>query len=259
VATPILMYHELSSPGRETCESTPGYLRYVVDQSVLANQLSWLAASGLSAIGIAAAQARGFDRTNQVVVTFDDGCETDLDIAAPLLAQWGFGATFYVVSGWLGRRRGFMTAPDLRRLYETGFEIGSHSVSHAFLSDLDDAALDREVRDSKRALEDVIGGEVLHLSCPGGRWSRRVATAARAAGYQSVSTSRLGVNRAGSDWFNLARCAIRADTPARTFESISAGHGLGRLQLQDRLMTVAKRTLGTRLYTNLRDLALKHH
>ena len=38
-----------------------------------------------------------------VVLTFDDGNISDLATAAPILKTHGFGATFYITSGWVGK------------------------------------------------------------------------------------------------------------------------------------------------------------
>ena len=257
MATPFLMYHELGVPGRAPCEDAPGYLRYVVERSVFVEHLDLLAAQRMSVCGVAAACRRGLDHASQVVITFDDGCATDAELAAPLLAARGFGATFFIVSEWTGTRRGFMTAAQVRELHGQGFEVASHSATHAFLSDLADDRLREELRGSRQTLEDMIGAPVRHLSCPGGRWSPRVAAAAREAGYETVSPSRLGVNRARADRYALARRAIRRDTTRRNFEAICHGRQPVAAQFGTAILNGAKRALGNRLYGGLRNLALR--
>jgi peptidoglycan/xylan/chitin deacetylase (PgdA/CDA1 family) len=257
VATSILMYHELAMPNRQTCESTPAYLRYVVERRTFASQIGWLTQRGLDVVSLGEACHRGFDRSKQVVASFDDGCESDVEIAAPLLLESSCTATFFVVSRWLDRR-GFLSRSQLRQLHDMGFEIGSHSASHAFLSDIPDEALRQELVESKRVIEDAIGAPVRHLSCPGGRWSRRVATAAASAGYETVSTSRIGHNNASADPLALTRCVVRSDTDFRTFQAMVTGEGLARLQLQNSAIGALRRVLGPRVFASLRDFALKH-
>lgn len=256
MATPFLMYHELTAAGRAPCDSSPGYLRYAVDADVFAAQLDWLRDGGYGGVSVSEALANGLDVPQQVALTFDDGCETDLEIAAPLLEERGFGATFFVVSDWVGRP-GFMSASQTRRLADLGFDVGSHSCSHAFLSEASDADLRRELSESRRRLEDVTGRAVRHLSCPGGRWSRRVAEAARRAGYESVSTSRAGVNRSGGDSMSLARWALRRETTLPRFQAYCRGERPMTVAVQEVLLNGAKRALGSRLYGGLRNLALR--
>ena len=257
MATPFLMYHELGVPGRTACEDAPGYLRYVVDRSVFLEHLDLLSAHHMHVCGVAEACGRGLDSPNQVAITFDDGCATDAEVAAPLLAARGFGATFFIVSGWVGTRRGFMTTAQVRELHAQRFAIGSHSATHAFLSDLPDAALVEELRGSRHAIEDMLGAPVRHLSCPGGRWSARVAAAARDAGYDTVSTSRPGANAASHARYALGRDAIRRNMARRRVEAICRGRRPLGTQFQAAILNGARRALGNRLYGGLRNLALR--
>jgi peptidoglycan/xylan/chitin deacetylase (PgdA/CDA1 family) len=250
-----LMYHELERAGRPLARCDAGYLRYVVEEERFAGQIAWLRAAGLRGVALGDAHTRGFASPAEVVITFDDGCESDWLVAAPHLVDSGFGATFYVVSGWVGGR-GFLSAPQLRELAAAGFEVGSHSASHAFLTEVDAPTLRRELAGSKRALEDIIGRPVTHLSCPGGRTSPAVARAAREAGYETMATSRVGANTASTDPFAIARCAVHRDTRDQTFAAFCRGEGLAAAQLRDRVLAAAKTVLGTRLYLSLRDLAL---
>lgn len=256
MATGFLMYHELARPGRPLNDTDPGYVRYAIDESRFARQLATIAAGGLRGTSVGEWRTAGGDATGLAVITFDDGCETDLVVAAPLLSARGFSATFYVVSTWVGRP-GFLTPSQLRELSRAGFEIGSHSATHAFLSGLDDTSLQREIVDSKRQLEDIVGSRVVHLSCPGGRWSRRVAAFAREAGYATVATSRIGTNGATSDPHALARCAIQRDTTTKAFDAFCRGAGLTTMLVRDRALAAAKTLLGNRIYTSLRGAALK--
>src|SRR5690349_14122288 len=114
------MYHELEWPGRPPCRREPGYLRYVVPEAGFLAQLDLLCAHGFQGLSVSAALADRPAGPPAVAITFDDGCATDLLRAAPLLQERGFGATFYVVAGFVGRP-GFLTGPQVRDLAELGF------------------------------------------------------------------------------------------------------------------------------------------
>src|SRR5438309_3542924 len=73
----FLMYHELQLPGRELCQSDPGYTRYIVSASAFENQIRSLRSLGYQ--GIDVRQALENSGPKKVVITFDDGCETDLE------------------------------------------------------------------------------------------------------------------------------------------------------------------------------------
>jgi peptidoglycan/xylan/chitin deacetylase (PgdA/CDA1 family) len=245
------MYHELGRTGRVTCRTEPGYRRYVVPESRFRAQIEWLAREGIRGVATGEAVADRFRASRTVAMTFDDGCETDAIAAAPVLATYGMSATFYIVTGWIGRT-GFLNLGQIRELAKAGFEVGSHTVSHAFLTGLDDVQLRYQLRSSRDALEQAIGAQVHHLSCPGGRWSRRVARAAIEAGYQTIATSRAGVNGPRADLTALARLAIHDTTSLSAFGRAATGAVAGE-RLRQGALDIAKILLGSGTYERLRD------
>lgn len=257
-----LMYHELAQPGRALVDEDPGYARYAVAESDFRQHLSHLRANhvrGLSVGEALAAKAKdesAADEHERVVITFDDGCETDLTVAAPLLEEAGMNATFYVVSGHVGRR-GFMSQTQLRELSARGFEVGSHSVTHSLLTDLAPERVRAELSESKDALEQMTGRRVAHFSCPGGRWSALVARLAEESGYESVATSRVGSNDASTDRFRLSRVAVMRHTTPADFDRCVRAEGLLRRRAQDAVLSLAKRALGNGAYQRLRSSALQ--
>jgi len=245
------MYHELELPGRSLCQGEPGYVRYVLRKDEFETQLALLDEQGFQAINVS--QDRSGDRAGRgVVVTFDDGCETDLTVAAPLLLSRGFNATFYLVTGFLGRP-GYLSGAQAEELCRLGFEIGCHSMTHSYLSGLAERELQVEVVEAKYRLEQVVGRRVDHFSCPGGRWSRKVARVAQQAGYRTVGTSKVGTNSVRSDPFCLARVAILRGLAPTDFVRISEGRGLGLQRLAQSVRSTAQRALGDSRYDRLRS------
>ena len=177
--TVFLMYHELELAGRPLCQSEPGYVRYILPEPSFRSQVVWLAQGQWR--GLSVSEALEYPSAKSVAITFDDGSETDLICAAPILKESGFRATFYVTAGFVGKR-GYLSPAQLRELQENGFEIGCHSMTHAYLDDLDAAALRREIVDAGKKLEQMIGEKVQHFSCPGGRFDERSLKLAREAG-----------------------------------------------------------------------------
>jgi len=251
--TVYLMYHELEIPGRPLCQNEPGYVRYVVKLKDFESQTEWLKTK--SWLGMSVSEALSSSNKRGVAITFDDGCETDFLSAAPALKQANFNATFYVTVGFLGTP-GYMSCSQVRQLGDLGFEIGSHSMTHAYLSDLSDDALQAEIANSKNELEQMTGRSIEHFSCPGGRWDKRVARFARQAGYRSVATSRSAANSSGSDPFCLGRVSVMRATDLRTFQQLCQGHGLWKLQAQDLIRATAKSIFGNSSYDRVRSVLL---
>jgi peptidoglycan/xylan/chitin deacetylase (PgdA/CDA1 family) len=73
----------------------------------------------------------------------------------------------------------------LRALAERGVEIGSHTISHPHLTQLDDDELRRELVESRERLEDGLGRPCRFVAYPYGDDDARVHEAARAAGYEA--------------------------------------------------------------------------
>lgn len=90
----------------------------------------------LSLAGLAEAQTveigtwAGF-RTAAVSFTFDDGPQSDVDIAMPMFEKYGYKATFNIVTNWAGGNiNGMLTWSGVKELAAAGHEIASHSDSH---------------------------------------------------------------------------------------------------------------------------------
>ncbi len=249
----FLMYHELELPDRAICQSEPGYVRYVLPVSDFRAQMQSLKRLGMR--GLSVSDALASPDQHAVAITFDDGCETDLLAVAPILEELGLGATFYATAGFLGRP-GYMSPAQLREVCDHGFEIGCHSLTHPYLTDLDDSGLRREIVEAKRHLEEIAGRPIKHFSCPGGRYDRRVVEIARAAEYASVATSRPHTNSKSTDPFALGRVAVMRGTSLRTFDGLCRGRGLWKLNARDTVQAAAHRLMGNSLYDRVRSVLL---
>jgi peptidoglycan/xylan/chitin deacetylase (PgdA/CDA1 family) len=82
-----------------------------------------------------------------VVLTFDDGTKSDIAYVAPLLKQYGFGASFYVTEGLRDIKRDDdnLSWEDIRQLDKLGFEIGNHTETHPDLMKLTKAQILTEI------------------------------------------------------------------------------------------------------------------
>jgi hypothetical protein len=89
-----------------------------------------------------------------VILNFDDGRKTQFTQAKPILDKYGFKATFYVVCNYLENKPGYMDWNEVKKLYDEGHDIGSHSMSHAHLGNLSKKDVKFQVGQSKKCLED---------------------------------------------------------------------------------------------------------
>jgi peptidoglycan/xylan/chitin deacetylase (PgdA/CDA1 family) len=174
---------------------------------------------------------------DEIVVTFDDGFRNQLTNAAPVLAEHGFNACFFLVTDLLEatpdaarafcRERLHLPLPvepldwdGAARLLELGHEVGSHSSSHRVLTELGPDELADETAASRDRLSLRLGA-VRHFSVPygtRGRFSEVVAEAARTAGYESCATAIRGRNTSALDLYSLRRHHLSARWPMREVE-----------------------------------------
>jgi peptidoglycan/xylan/chitin deacetylase (PgdA/CDA1 family) len=252
----FLMYHELELADRKLCQSEAGYVRYILPVKVFRDQMQWLKDAGWRGFNVS--QALLFPSAPGVCITFDDGCETDLLAAAPVLKELGFDATFYLTAGFLGTP-GYLNPEQVRQLDAQGFQVGCHSMTHPYLSDLPDAELKREIVDAKALIENIVGHTIDHFSCPGGRYDRRALDMARQGGFATVANSQFYPNSASTSRYELGRVAMLRDIPLKEFTAICHGQGLWKSRLQHEARKGAQRALGNRAYDRLRSVLLGEH
>jgi len=141
-----------------------------------------------------------------IIITFDDGREDNLRVAK-MLSDLGLSATFFISSGLIGKP-GFLSVDALKRIAEfPGMTIGSHTVNHVYLPDVDDAALQKEIEVSKNQLEQILKRPVLTLCYPLGGFDSRVLAAAKKAGYLGACTTNRGFSRT-FDLFAIRRIKV---------------------------------------------------
>ncbi len=129
-------------------------------------------------------------------VTIDDALAVSAQQALPVLQAYGIPAAVFVPTGFLGRNAGWemaegcaevdqrvMTSAELSHIDAGLVALGSHTVTHSCLSALDQAQLERELAESRRALEVVSGREATMLSFPYCDHDHRGCAALHKAGY----------------------------------------------------------------------------
>ena len=95
----FLMYHELELPDRPLCQSEAGYVRYILFAHDFLAQMEGLKLANWR--GVSVTSALRFQDAHSVAITFDDGCETDLLTAVPILQKlhFNFGALTRSLNG----------------------------------------------------------------------------------------------------------------------------------------------------------------
>jgi peptidoglycan/xylan/chitin deacetylase (PgdA/CDA1 family) len=170
-----------------------------------------------------------------------------------MIREQNFKATFFITTDYIDKNDLYVTADNLKEIQRNGMEIGGHSLSHAFLDELDSETLSGELGNSKEKLENITGKQIEFFSCPGGRYNRRVIESASEIGYQGMCTSYPGSHIIRDGLYIFSRILIRRNTSLDEFINIlnMKSSLLLKLRCADKIKTLTKKTLGNRLYYQL--------
>ncbi len=83
-----------------------------------------------------------------IFLTFDDGRDSVYDLAYPIMESYNLTGTSYVITDRVGTSQ-YMTLEQLKELQAAGWNIGSHSQSHVYLTTLNDSELDAQLKNSQ--------------------------------------------------------------------------------------------------------------
>jgi len=214
---PILMYHQIGEPAPK---GSP-YRGLTVHPAKFRSQMTWLRRLGYRGLAMRELMpyVRGEKHGKVVGITFDDGYRNVLENALPVLADVGFTATNYFVVRQLGGgnvwdydegvpHADLMSADQLRAWARAGQEVGSHTLNHPFLPKLSPELALNEIRDSRRALEQILGDAVESFCYPYGGESAALRRMVREAGYSNATTTERGLVRSGEDLMGLPRIFV---------------------------------------------------
>ena len=109
-----------------------------------------------------------------------------------------------------GSRR-FLSADEIREMAAAGIAFGSHTVTHAILPQLSSSEIERELSESKAALESLLGDRIDALAYPDGKYSDEVLQRARAAGYRVGCTTQSRWIAGGNGPLSMPRIDVGYD------------------------------------------------
>ncbi|TAM80064.1 MAG: glycosyltransferase [Acidobacteria bacterium] len=231
--TPILMLHSVSAPAELRLKSL------YISPRRFTRFMKWLKKVGYTSALPAGWEERAACR-RRVILTFDDAYDDFISDAFPVLHRLGFTATVFVVVDRIGKtndwdeRRGYksrrlLSLGEIRELHNHGVHFGSHTLTHAWLTSASDRDLEREVGDSKRKLEDLLGAEVSSFAYPWGIADMRVRSAVARAGYKTALTTQEGLN-GSEDPLSLKRINLaEVDTFAEFAFKLATGRDLRQM------------------------------
>lgn len=203
VRAPILYFHEISSSrafesilgGLLSAGYTPVPLASVVD-------------------GLLGDPVTLPDRP--VVLTFDDGLQSQWDSALPVLLQYATPATFFVIPGYQDGVHRYMTPDNYIWLTAAGMDVESHTFTHTSLAAraFSFAYLNHDIKESRERLDSIIRPIFpdyygRFFAYPNGSYNQAVAGFVHDSGYDAAVTTVRRARFMPADRYTLGR--VRAD------------------------------------------------
>lgn len=233
MAVPVLMHHHVSpAPGLVTV--SPEHFRA---------QVAWLAQAGYRSLGTAeyAQYLAGLPVPEKsVLITFDDGWLDNWLHAHPVLAEFGFRAVLFLVTGLIGNghpRRdatcldhrsskaavadgraddAVLRWSEVEAMARAGsFEFHSHTHRHvrwdklALAPEARDAELANDLEQSRRCLVEKLGSASGHLCWPQGYYDQGYVRVAEKAGFTHLYTVEERLTLPGDDTRRIGRHVVK--------------------------------------------------
>lgn len=222
---PILMYHALAD------RPSP----ITVSPAVFAGQMRWLHQHHYQVMAL----GRLVDLVHQnrplpprtVTLTFDDGFAGLYQHAFPLLAEFGFSATVFLVSDYCGQQNDWpgqaeavprlplLNWAQIKEMDRHGIEFGGHTATHPRLDRLSPDRLAGEIIQAKDAIESRLGHAIDQFAYPYGRYNSAVK-AMVAQVYRGACATHLDLVNPQSDPLALARVEALYVSPLPLFRQL---------------------------------------
>ncbi len=231
---PILMYHSIAD------KASARFRPYAVPPGLFAEHMAHLHEQGYTPLTVSdfvRSCADGGARlpARPIVLTFDDGYADFHESALPTLLRYGFPATLYMVTGYIGGKsewlvpqneseRAMLSWAQLREISASGIECGAHSHTHAQLDRLPHPDAQREIRYCRQILEDQLGHEIVSFAYPFGEFTAATRSAVQTAGYSSACAVENAPSAVTDDPFALSRLHVTPDMGADALEQLITRH-----------------------------------
>lgn len=223
---PILMYHYISVPPadadvyRRDLSVTPERFR---------EQMAWLKENGYQTITLyhlIYALNIGWPPLPEkpIILTFDDGYVDNYENAFPILREFGFVATFFILTDVTDRGEvGYMTWDMLREMHQAGMDIEVHGREHIEYTNRDRDWLIYHLLGPAQTIEAQLGYQPRFIAYTSGRYDAAVIEVAREIGYWGGLTTIQGMHQTKAAPFELQRLRIRGSWDLTTFATVVSG------------------------------------
>lgn len=198
---PVLMYHSINYEKNNILR---------VPKDKFAAEMKWLYDNGYTTLSLDevcdAVSNKKEVPEKSVVLTFDDGYKDNYESAFPVLKQYNFKATVFMITDEIGdSKNGYLTAEQIKEMDAGGMRIESHTVDHPDLNTLSYKQQYKELTKSKAELETLLGRPVNFVAYPSGEYDSNTIKAAKKAGYKMCFKMKGGIGSIDDSKYEFPR------------------------------------------------------
>ena len=245
---PVIMYHRvINNPENEGVYGTYIYedmfkkhLQYLKDKNYTV-----ITFKDLDKIG----WRNRFEKDRKyIILTFDDGYKDNYDLAFPILKEFNFKATIFLMGSltyneWdvkAGGEKEFplMSVEMIKEMQDYGIEFGAHTFNHPKINTLSNEEIEHQIVDVKKPLEEKIGKEIITFAYPYGILNDYAKEMAKKADYTFALATDSGSVCLSDDLYQIRRIAIFPNTNLFSFKRKVAGnYNFIKIKREERLRT----------------------
>ena len=220
----ILAYHSISRNRKDALS---------VSAIEFEKQLKWLKNKNYKVVTIE--EAIRMKNQKSAVITFDDGYRDNYEIAFPILKKYGFNATIFIATDFIGTEKIYHWDKDkiglhgdeedfkilnwdqILEMKRHGITFGSHSHSHKILTDIPLIETNEEIVTSKKIIEKKLNMKINIFCYPEGKLNDEIINLVGNAGYKLgvVTPSLKGIPKTK---FTIRRVGVYKKTTITQFK-----------------------------------------
>lgn len=212
IRVPILVYH-----GMRPLRPNDGDLvkMFNTEPQVFEKQMQYLKDNNYSVISFndlyEALNSGKKLSEKSVILSFDDGSQSQYDYAFPVLKKFNFTATFFIFTSAPGHKY-FLTWDEIKELDAAGMTIGSHTLNHPYLDKITDPKeLEKQIIYGKTSLEKHMGKIVDFFAYPFGEYNDQIIEVVKKSGFKMARSIHIGRYHTIADLYTLKGILINSD------------------------------------------------